>query len=521
MAGARPWFRRMVARVAVMVVLVAGLSDLAVPVLAQAATALGSLSLDPPTGLDSTAITLATVSSGTSKGCPQSGPNADVVITGPAGWSAGIVAARSAGTGISTATDFSLPLADTFGGLATRNGLTIPAGKYELVLQCWSDSGAVSYGEFTTAIWFIDGTHYQSSDPTTSTPSPTASDPSPSPSLTPPVATPVPSPTSTSRSRLLAGPDLLGSLTVTPASGFSSTGLFVRTVSTGPNLGCPAPSVSASLWVSGPGQWASGVRATGLSGISNSSELEFVPVFDTVAGENQLTIEPGKYTLTAYCQDELGTVSYGEFTGAIWFTSATEYQSTDPATTQSPTHTVIGASPEDRVDLGSLVTLTATVTPASATGTVQFRNYQGGSYSKVGKAVKVVNGQATMSSSSLGFSLYEFSALFTPADKSKLTSSASPDMVYVVALPVPPIPVAETTIYGILSLGQTVSCVAHFSNAKSYAYSWFRDRQTEVGQTQSYVLVSADVGHKIRCQALATNTGGTVSRASAAAKVAE
>jgi hypothetical protein len=211
-----------------------------------------------------------------------------------------------------------------------------------------------------------------------------------------------------------------GSLALSPATGLDSSPITLTTVSTGTPKGCPQAATNVAGVITGPGQWAAGVNGVNStdSGLSHTDDFSFplANTFGNIAADNQFSILPGKYTITVYCQNDIGTQLYGQFTTPLWFTDATHYQSNDPATSQSPTQTVITASPEDRTDLGTRVTLTASITPATATGTVQFHNNQNGTFGPVGSAVPVSAGKASLSSTSFAFALYEFSEVFTPAD---------------------------------------------------------------------------------------------------------
>jgi hypothetical protein len=277
--------------------------------------------------------------------------------------------------------------------------------------------------------------------------------------------------------------------------------------------------------MTGPGGWKDGITVvtTHSAGVSRTEDFS-VEMDDTLLGialSNGVQIVAGKYTVTIYCTDELGFTRYGLFTAPLWFTDSTHYQATDPNTSQSPTQTLLTITPENRADLGSKVTVTAAVTPATATGTIQFRNRQGETFGKVGVPVTLSGGKATYSSTKLAFALYQFSAVFTPSDAKKLAPSTSPEVLFVVALPIPPIPTSGATLSGRAAVGQTLTCAATFKNAKSRSYVWLRDRVALDATASTYRLTGADRGHKIRCRALATNAGGTTSRTSAPVKVSK
>jgi Bacterial Ig-like domain (group 3) len=322
-------------------------------------------------------------------------------------------------------------------------------------------------------------------------------------------------------------PGALGTLAVLPPTGIAGDPIYFRTESlpSRPTKGCPSPATNVSGTVTGPGAWASGVLLVQNTDTDVSVTEEFaIAASDTmlgIAASNGLQIEVGRYDLTVKCQDDLGVNVYGQFTASIWFTDVTRYQSTDPDSSQTPTQVVVTANPADRIDLGQRVTLTAAVNPATAVGAIQFQDNRNGTFGPVGDPVAVSGGSASISSTTLAFGLYRFSAVFTPADNKKFTPSTSKDLVFVVALPVPPVPKGRAVLTGKVKVGQKIGCSAAFKNAKSLRYAWIRDRDTVVGGAgASYRLTSADAGHAIRCRALAANDGGTTSRTSRASRVA-
>jgi Big-like domain-containing protein len=99
------------------------------------------------------------------------------------------------------------------------------------------------------------------------------------------------------------------------------------------------------------------------------------------------------------------------------------------ASAATATNTVLTTSPTSMVTQGSPVTLTATITPSTAVGTVQFKD----GATNIGAPVTVSNnGTASGSTSMLAPGSHQLTAVFTPADPvmfSPSTSSAIPLMV--------------------------------------------------------------------------------------------
>jgi hypothetical protein len=536
----------------VLITLVAGLAVCAGFAPAQAASvpSLGTLTLDPASGAVTSPILLTTVSSGAGKGCPAGTESVSVVMTGPGGWAPGILVVGNTSSGVSVDSDFGVGLINTISSIAGDNNLDVPVGKYTITLSCQDTFGVQVFGTFSTSLWFTTTTKYQSTDPAAPAPTTTAPTPTPTPTTASPTAGPTPtaaptttstptgSPTttttaapttppvttSTTSTTSTAAPGPLGSLTLDPPSGADTSPITLTTVSTGASQGCPAGTESVSATMTGPGDWAAGVLVIGNTSVGVSLDSDFgvalTNSINSIANDNNLKVLAGKYTIVLSCQDTFGVQVFGTFSTSFWFTDATTYQSTDPATSQSPTQTVITVGPEDRAELGQEVAVTVTVTPATAGGTVQLRNNQGGTFGAVGPPVSVTGGQAVLKSSSYAFGLYRFSAVFTPTDTTKLNPSTSNEVIYVVALPLPPVPTSRATISGPAKSGHTLTCSGRFTGAKTQTYQWFRARTTKVGTARTYRLVSADRGHPVRCVALGTNAGGTTLRISSSVQVA-
>jgi hypothetical protein len=90
------------------------------------------------------------------------------------------------------------------------------------------------------------------------------------------------------------------------------------------------------------------------------------------------------------------------------------------------TSTAIAAQPDAPVTFGTTVTFTATVTPDTAPGTVQFMD----GTNTIGSAVTVASGSATFPTSSLPVGTDSITAVFTPTDSNAFGSSTSPALGY-------------------------------------------------------------------------------------------
>src|SRR5262249_41776691 len=123
-------------------------------------------------------------------------------------------------------------------------------------------------------------------------------------------------------------------------------------------------------------------------------------------------LSAGRYDFTLTCRTAFNPASLGDFTGSIWFTSPTRYQNTDPNQVFDTT-TVLTVAPGSPQQLGTPLTLTATVTTTPAgtpTGTVQFMDGP----SALGSPVTVNgSGVAALVTSALAVGNHSLTAVFT------------------------------------------------------------------------------------------------------------
>ncbi|WP_051385398.1 Ig-like domain-containing protein [Actinokineospora inagensis] len=210
----------------------------------------------------------------------------------------------------------------------------------------------------------------------------------------------------------------LGTLTVS-----KHTGLDVEAPTFTTSAGCSTNSDGYSLFVYGPGGFANGLVGTPVTDFGFSTSGGFPVVqgqsFKDIALDNSTTIAVGKYTIVVNCVDQFAAETKGTFTRDLWFTSATAWQDTDP-NAQAVTSTALSVAPAAPVVQGANVTLTATVTPATAAGTVQFKDGAG----NLGNPVAVVNGVATLATTALPTGTRSLTASFSGAGYATSTSPA-------------------------------------------------------------------------------------------------
>ncbi|MBB5805659.1 hypothetical protein F4560_005427 [Saccharothrix ecbatanensis] len=221
----------------------------------------------------------------------------------------------------------------------------------------------------------------------------------------------------------------LGTLTVS-----KQTGVNVEAPSYTTSAGCTADSDGYNLFVYGPGGFENGLIGTTPTdvGFSTSGPITVLQglSFKDIAVDNSTTIVPGTYTVAVNCVDLFTGETKGTFTRELYFTSATAWSATDPNAPVT-TSTALAVSPNAPVIAGTPVTLTATVTPASAAGTVQFKD----GAANLGAAVAVNNGVATLTTSDLAAGARSLTAVFTGA-AANISTSTSAAVSYQVNAPV-------------------------------------------------------------------------------------
>ena len=109
-----------------------------------------------------------------------------------------------------------------------------------------------------------------------------------------------------------------------------------------------------------------------------------------------------------------------------------------PLVTPQPTTTQLTTSPASSVAQGNPVTLTATITPTAAAGTVQFKDQIKDQSSDLGSPVVVSNGAASVSMSDLAVGKHQLTAVFTPTNPATYGPSPSPTVTFTVTAPAAP-----------------------------------------------------------------------------------
>ncbi|MFF4446890.1 WxL protein peptidoglycan domain-containing protein [Streptomyces sp. NPDC001502] len=156
-----------------------------------------------------------------------------------------------------------------------------------------------------------------------------------------------------------------GTAVINPATGTDTTSVDLAT-----SAACPAPATNVLVKVTGKGFPAEGKNVVGNSPISTYGQAPsggiVIPLTMTMrdyANEAGFTTLEGRYDLTVVCRKAFGSDTYGDFTGSMWFTSNTEYRTTDPGGGQpTPTPT---ATPTPTPTQTSTPSPTPTPTPTT------------------------------------------------------------------------------------------------------------------------------------------------------------
>lgn len=160
-----------------------------------------------------------------------------------------------------------------------------------------------------------------------------------------------------------------GSAKINPATGRDDSSVDVTT-----SAACPEPATNVLVKVVGKGFPAEGLNVVGNSPITTYPPAAgggiTVPLTMTMrdyASQAGFSTLEGRYDLTVVCRMPFGTEIHGEFAASMWFTSGTDYQTTDPGTgnptpTPTPTPTPSG-SPTPTPTPTATPTPTPTPTP--------------------------------------------------------------------------------------------------------------------------------------------------------------
>jgi hypothetical protein len=147
------------------------------------------------------------------------------------------------------------------------------------------------------------------------------------------------------------------------------------------------------------------------------------------------------------------------------------------ASQATATSTVLTTSSASPIPQGAPLMMTASVTPAAATGTVQF---QDGS-ANIGDPVIVSNGKAMQTTSTLTVGSHQLSAVFTPSDPARFGPSTSPAVPFAIAGATPTNVTVSTSAASPVTQGSTVTLTATLNPSAATGTMQFKDGSTNIG----------------------------------------
>ncbi|HEY6423396.1 MAG TPA: Ig-like domain-containing protein [Pseudonocardiaceae bacterium] len=277
-------------------------------------------------------------------------------------------------------------------------------------------------------------------------------------------------------------PGTLGTLTFTPATGSDLTIPTART--SGP---CPTTASAANMEVTGPVGAATQtfppnnpfpIRTTETTSFSTTAAFNIAAGRDlkNAADSRGTQLAAGEYDFTVHCVDQFILTDFGTFTGAIYFTSPTAWQTNNP--NAIPTATTLTTSPVGSANQGDPVTLNAAVSPNTAAGSVQFKD----GANNIGAAVPVANGAASTTTSTLSPGAHQLTAVFTPTDPAAFNGSTSSAVTFTVNTPAQ----NTTTALGVTPAspapsGATETLTATVTPSAAVGSVQFKDGTTNIG----------------------------------------
>lgn len=213
----------------------------------------------------------------------------------------------------------------------------------------------------------------------------------------------------------------IGTLSVSPSTGDESTSPVFNT-----SAACPAGATNIMVRITGSGITADGnnnmVGNSGLSAYStNGTGGKTVPAtvtFKDIFQQYGVVSPSGTYTLTAVCRTASDATSLGDFVGSVNFTTTGTFTGTYAAAV--PTGTTLSLSNAGPVAYGTPETLTATVSPAPSSGSVQFKD----NGTNLGTPVALSGGSAAKTVGNLAAGSHTLSAVYVPAAGSSDTASS-------------------------------------------------------------------------------------------------
>lgn len=288
---------------------------------------------------------------------------------------------------------------------------------------------------------------------------------------------------------------------------------------------CPDGDKYVQVFINGSGFAANypviGITETSTAQFGSGYKLPLSDTLKTLAADQSPPATfSGQYILKVMCYEDFGMSGTTLTTVPIWFTDATHYQSDNPSKGVE-TSTAVEVSPASAL-VGEQVTLTATLTPSSATGSVTF-------YAKAGTNDPINLGERTVSSGTAVLRTsaleggtapvvartYKIYATFSPDGEDFFESTSNLDAVTVtITTPLTPTPLVAPSLPSSVKVGTEVSCsLGTWQYALQYAVTIKVGTSTKASRAKGtsplplkYTPVAQDAGKDLSCTVIAYNT---------------
>ena len=312
---------------------------------------------------------------------------------------------------------------------------------------------------------------------------------------------------------LVASPaqaETVGTLFVEPSTGDQDTFMVFET-----DAPCPEGTQAVKAFITGPGITDDGNNnLTGNTDYTilqnNSAGGKEVAAGATLKQvfQNYGLPQTATYDITVRCMSTNGVTLYGDFVGQIDIVATGGLNLTYSQASQAEeTTTTLEVGPTDPVAAGTQSTLTATLTPSDAAGSVQFKR-DGINF---GAQVTVVDGAATFTGA-VPQGNAQLTAVFTPSDTNLFTPSTSAPVSYLV--------VPKPVITGNPKVGQQLTCNVG-TTAGTNDFAWLVGGTADGSQDSATVTVPRSWGgKKVACEVTTTKSGHSLTQDSDTVSVA-
>ncbi len=295
----------------------------------------------------------------------------------------------------------------------------------------------------------------------------------------------------------------LGTLTITPATGTESTGLTATL-----SAACPAGSTGIVGYLSGPGITEQiGGKAQSVIQSNRVPDTSFAisSTFKDVFASNAVAAPSGAYVVRMACIGADFFTEVGDFSQTVNMTPRGGTNNANYATVSSVpgTTTTLAVGTPDPIKSGTATSLTATVSPADAAGTVTFKR---GTTVINASPITVSGGTATLASTVLPAGTQNLTAVFTPSNPGSFQPSTSATRAYVVAGP--------ASVTGTKRVGSTIACSSVATSTATKTFVWFRGTTVSSVTTSSVKVPASWYGYTVKCAVKTTKAGVTVTQTS-------